>query len=862
MASAALAPAAPGHLASGGLILTSAQPANGVGGPLRRSQASALPRAGAGSSGAPVGADPGIASAAAPTTALAVAGAAAALASARAARRSRRRHGRKVLCRSVVTEAPPTAEAAASSAASARPRSSPDFAKARGDFPALRQQVRPGVPLVYLDNAASSQKPVQVLAELDRFYREDNSNVHRGMHTLSIRATEAFESARQKVARFVNAADPEEVIFTRNATEAINLVAKTWARANVREGDEILLTVMEHHSNLVPWQILAEDVGATLRFVGLTPDGTLDVEAFERLLSPRTRLVCMCHVSNVLGCVNPVTWAAELAHEAGAKVLVDACQSVPHMPVDVQTLGADWLVASGHKMCGPTGVGFLWGRAELLRDAPPFLAGGEMIDEVHLEGSSYAELPHKFEAGTPAFAEAVALGAACDYLMDLTMDEIHRHEQELTRHLWNKLREEVPGIVLYGPPPELVPDRACLAAFNVEGLHAHDLATLVDQDKGVAIRAGHHCCQPLHKEYGITASGRMSAHFYNTTAEIDVGVAALRSAVELLQGDMSQFDMDLSALSAEDTSRPPTALEALQERGLIEKPLEDADAAVEAETLLGDAEGCTTVAVYLEPSTHDAGHLQLRHLPGLLLLRWCQLYGHGAVCVLATGAAAAEEAAYQACRSEIEQIFTLAGSAGPTVIEERAGLTGVSAWDLVREASQSSSAGHTPSEGASASSPAELLKPLVQGRSLMELARGLGVAVQAVDGDHWQGMLAGRSFAQHSLEGRGDTETQVPHALLLAPLALDDATGTEGSVGAEPLLSSPSHLHKRLLAVQDGEVAPLLRQLTMLPLKEVDDVVARAEEDEPRSAQRRLADEVVRLLHGDAALEGIVAESS
>eukprot|EP00439_Symbiodinium_sp_Y106_P082791 s611_g22.t1 len=337
----------------------------------------------------------------------------------------------------------------------------------RSDFPALQQEVKPGVPLVYLDNAATSQKPKQVLDELNRFYSQDNSNVHRGMHTLSMRSTEAFETARQKVAKF-------EIVFTRNATEAINLVARTWGAANIEKGDEIVLTVMdrpssgsvqacmgvkfpEHHANLVPWQLLAESTGAVLRFGRLRDDGTLDVEQFESLIGDRTRLVALCHVSNVLGCVNPVERVAKLAHSVGAKVLVDACQSVPHMPVDVQTLGADWLVASGHKMCGPTGIGFLWGRGEILRESPPFLGGGEMIDQVTLEGSTFNDIPHKFEAGTPAFAEAVALGAACEYLTNLGMAAVSQREHELAKHLWSRL-EALPGIHLYGPSPETQPE--------------------------------------------------------------------------------------------------------------------------------------------------------------------------------------------------------------------------------------------------------------------------------------------------------------------------------------------------------------------------------------------------------------------
>jgi len=394
--------------------------------------------------------------------------------------------------------------------------------------------VKPGVPLVYLDNAATSQKPKQVLDELNRFYSQDNSNVHRGMHTLSMRSTEAFETARQKVAKFVNAPDSHEIVFTRNATEAINLVARTWGAANIEKGDEIVLTVMEHHANLVPWQLLAESTGAVLRFGRLRDDGTLDVEQFESLIGDRTKLVALCHVSNVLGCVNPVERVAKLAHSVGAKVLVDACQSVPHMPVDVQTLGADWLVASGHKMCGPTGIGFLWGRGEILRESPPFLGGGEMIDQVTLEGSTFNDIPHKFEAGTPAFAEAVALGAACEYLTNLGMAAVSQREHELAKHLWSRL-EALPGIHLYGPSPETQPDRASLVCFNVDGCHANDLATLVDQDRGVAMRSGHHCTQPLHGELGVTASARLSAYFYNTIEEIDVAVDALEVAIGLIR---------------------------------------------------------------------------------------------------------------------------------------------------------------------------------------------------------------------------------------------------------------------------------------------------------------------------------------
>mmetsp|Transcript_112703 Transcript_112703/g.318485 ORF Transcript_112703/g.318485 Transcript_112703/m.318485 type:complete len:587 (+) Transcript_112703:190-1950(+) len=420
-----------------------------------------------------------------------------------------------------------------------------DFNELRKDFPTLDLEVRPGVPLIYLDSAATSQKPRRVLKELERFYCESNSNVHRGMHTLSILATDAFEGARTKLANFIGAADPMEVIFTRNATEAINIVARTWARAELQPGDEIVLTVMEHHSNLVPWQQVAQETGAKLRFAGLTSDGVLDREQLESLIGPRTRLVSLCHVSNVLGCTNPIEWVVERAHAVGARVLVDACQSVPHMVINVQALGADWVVGSGHKMCGPTGVGFLWGRAELLRSAPPFLGGGEMIDEVSLESSTYADIPHKFEAGTPAFAEAVALGAACDYLTEVGMDRVHSYERALSEHLWRRVGD-IPGAVLYGPPPTFASSgdeavgsagsgRAALVSFNIQGCHPHDIATMADQDIGVAMRAGHHCCQPLHRELGVTASARLSAYFYNTLDEIDVAVDAVRSAAELLK---------------------------------------------------------------------------------------------------------------------------------------------------------------------------------------------------------------------------------------------------------------------------------------------------------------------------------------
>jgi cysteine desulfurase/selenocysteine lyase len=316
----------------------------------------------------------------------------------------------------------------------------------RAEFPILAQEVN-GRPLVYLDNAATSQKPAEVLAAMEGYYGAGgyNSNVHRGVHALSARATTAYEAAREKVARFVNAASPQEIVYTRNATEAINLVASSWGGSALREGDEVVLSVAEHHSNLVPWQLLAQRRGLVLKFVGLTESEELDLEQLAGLITPRTRLVSLVHVSNMLGCVLPTQRAAELAHAAGAKLLLDCCQSVPNMPVDVQALGADWIVASSHKMCGPTGIGFLWGRGALLEEMPPWMGGGEMIAEVRLEGSTFAEPPSRFEAGTPAIAEAIGLGAACDYLTGLGMERVAAHERELGAYLYDRVGGWVGG---------------------------------------------------------------------------------------------------------------------------------------------------------------------------------------------------------------------------------------------------------------------------------------------------------------------------------------------------------------------------------------------------------------------------------
>lgn len=413
------------------------------------------------------------------------------------------------------------------------PTHTPLADRVRADFPILDQQVH-GQPLIYFDSAASSQKPNIVLNELQHYYTTDNANVHRGAHSLSARATDAYEAAREKVARFINATSYKEVIYTRNASEAINLVAYSWAMTQLQAGDEIILSVMEHHSNLVPWQFVAERTGALLKHVGITPSGELDMDQFRSLMSDKTKLVAIVHVSNTLGCITPVAELTAIAHQWGAKVLIDACQSVPHMAIDVQAMDCDWLVASGHKMCAPTGIGFLYGKLDLLRSMPPFLGGGSMIQDVFLDHSTYADVPEKFEAGTPAIAEAIALGAAVDYLSDIGMDNIADCEHALTRYLFDRLAT-VNGLTIYGPMPAADgTGRAAIATFNADGIHAHDLATLLDQS-GIAIRSGHHCTQPLHRLLGLNATARASLYFYNTTAEIDRFIEVLVETIEFFK---------------------------------------------------------------------------------------------------------------------------------------------------------------------------------------------------------------------------------------------------------------------------------------------------------------------------------------
>jgi cysteine desulfurase/selenocysteine lyase len=391
----------------------------------------------------------------------------------------------------------------------------------RSDFPLL-QRSADGKPLVYLDSAATSQKPRVVLEALRRYYEEYNANVHRGLYRIAEQATLAYEEARAKVARFLGAR-PEEVVFTRGTTESVNLVAYAYGDAFVGEGDEILLTEMEHHSNLVPWQRLAERRGARLRFLRVRPDGTLDLDSLDRLLSERTRLVALTHQSNVLGTINPVRYVADRARAVGAVVVVDGAQSVPHMPVRVADLGCDFLAFSGHKMCGPTGIGVLWGRAELLDRMPPFHGGGEMIERVELERSTYKAPPHRFEAGTPNIADAIALGVAVDYLQSVGMEAVREHEKSLVRYLLAQLRE-VDGVRVYGPQdPEI---RGGAVAFTVEGVHPHDVAQVLDGE-GVCVRAGHHCAQPLHRVLGVAATTRASVYLYNAPEDVDALVRGL-----------------------------------------------------------------------------------------------------------------------------------------------------------------------------------------------------------------------------------------------------------------------------------------------------------------------------------------------
>lgn len=391
-----------------------------------------------------------------------------------------------------------------------------DITRIREDFPILKREVRPGVPLVYLDSTATSQKPLVVIQMMDKYYSSSNANIHRGIHTLAEESTAIYEKARDLVAKFIHAASPRQVIFTRNTTESINLVAYSWGRANLKAGDVIVLTEMEHHSNLVPWQILAAERELRLEFIPVDESGLLDLEEYRKLLIFEPRLVTFTHMSNVLGTITPAKEIIQMAHQAGAITLVDGAQSVPHFPVDVQALGIDFLAFSGHKMCGPTGVGVLYGRKELLDAMPPFLGGGDMIRRVHLRSFTPNELPYKFEAGTPAIAEAIGLGAAVEYLGNIDMEKVAAYERQIVGYGLERM-EEIPGVKVYGPSAD---NKGGVISFTMVGVHPHDISQILDSD-GIAIRAGHHCAMPLHEKLNLHATARASFYLYNTLDEVD-----------------------------------------------------------------------------------------------------------------------------------------------------------------------------------------------------------------------------------------------------------------------------------------------------------------------------------------------------
>jgi cysteine desulfurase/selenocysteine lyase len=391
-----------------------------------------------------------------------------------------------------------------------------DVDKIRKDFPILEREIRKDVPLIYLDSTATTQKPHQVLQAMNEYYRGYNANVHRGVHTLAEEATQAYENSRQRVAEFINAPTSREIVFTRNTTEAINLIAQTWGRTFLREDDLVILTEMEHHSNLVPWQIISAEKGIRLEFIPITENGLLDLEVYKYLLEQKPRLISFTHMSNVLGTINPAKEIISMAHQAGAITVVDGAQSVPHFPVDVQDIDADFLAFSAHKLCGPTGIGVLYGKSELLNLMPPFLGGGEMIKRVFLRSFTPNEIPHKFEAGTPAIAEAIGLHAAINYISDIGMENIASHEREIITYALDRLAE-VPGVSVLGPEADR---KGGVAAFTFATVHPHDVAQVLDQF-GIAVRAGHHCAMPLHEKFNIPATTRASFYLYNSFNEVD-----------------------------------------------------------------------------------------------------------------------------------------------------------------------------------------------------------------------------------------------------------------------------------------------------------------------------------------------------
>jgi cysteine desulfurase/selenocysteine lyase len=405
-----------------------------------------------------------------------------------------------------------------------------DTARIREDFPILLREVHPGVRLIYLDSTATSQKPASVIEAMDQYYRRTNANIHRGVHTLAEEATAGYEEARRQIAEFIGAKHARQVIYTRNTTESINLVAQTWGRVNLNNGDLVILTEMEHHSNLVPWQMLAAEKNLRLEFIPITSDGTLDLEVYQALLKQQPKLIAFTHMSNVLGTINPAKEMIRMAHQANALTLLDGAQSVPHFKVDVTDLDVDFLAFSAHKMVGPTGIGALYGRENLLEAMPPYMGGGDMIRKVFLRSFVPNELPHKFEAGTPAIAEAIGFGAAITYLNELGMDAIAQHEHRLTAYALERL-EEIPGIQVYGPDAS---KKGGVVSFTTVGVHPHDVAQVLDMD-GIAIRAGHHCAMPLHERLNIPASSRASFYLYNTTAEVDALVNSLYKVIKLFK---------------------------------------------------------------------------------------------------------------------------------------------------------------------------------------------------------------------------------------------------------------------------------------------------------------------------------------
>lgn len=403
-----------------------------------------------------------------------------------------------------------------------------DVERIRSQFPILKRKVHSGDALVYLDSAATSQRPQSVIEAMSRFSREQNANIHRGIHQLAEEATEAYEESRREVARFIGAASPKEIVFTRNTTESINLVMHSWGKSNLKEGDRVLLTEMEHHSNLVPWQMLAAERNIQLDFIPVTDEGRLELDVYRELLKSEPRLVSFTHMSNVTGTINPATELTELAHQAGALVLVDGAQSVPHFPVDIGAIGADFLAFSGHKMCGPTGIGVLYARQALLQSMPPFLGGGDMIRRVHLRNFTANDIPYKFEAGTPAIAEAIGLQAAIEFLEGIGLENILEHEHGLAAYALDRL-QEIPGVQVLGPGSG---QRGGVISFSMQEAHPHDIAQILD-GMGIAVRAGHHCAMPLHERFNLPASTRASFYVYTTMQEVDRLIEGIQRVKEV-----------------------------------------------------------------------------------------------------------------------------------------------------------------------------------------------------------------------------------------------------------------------------------------------------------------------------------------